>query len=190
MDVLGSTILESILTGVVASFTFYVILLFIRPKLKVSSQISCRHIANNTDEYKIKLVNKTFSMLYNVRYVLYYCIERDDGIHDIEEIQPLKTPLTSITGYSLKRDNTDYAVRITYIIDNKKYVLNEKTKLIFVIMCNHSLSNTSKCIRMEYRVNDIKEGMFETDKSMKIISNESCYIVNEPMNIEKKALEV
>lgn len=189
MDVLGSTILESILTGVFASFMFYLILLFIRPKLKVSSQISCRHIDDDTDEYKIKLVNKTFSMLYNVSYILYYCIERDDGIHDVTEIKPLKTLLTSITGYSLKRDNTDYAVRITYRIDKRKYVLNEKTKLIFVIMCNHSLSNTSKCIRMEYRESDIKEGMFETDKSMKIISDERSYDVKKTMNIEQKALE-
>ena len=169
MDWIDS-IISGVVSGVIASVVFFVMLLFVRPNLKVSEGMTSRMLNDGTLEIKIKIVNKTLSMLTNVSYSLYYCKEGKDGIHLIEELDPKKRPITSVSKYSFKKDNTDYAVRLTYNIDPDKYILFDNTKFIFVIMCNHAVSNTTKCIQKEYRKEDvIQNGVFETDKSMKIL---------------------
>lgn len=163
------SIITGVISGIIASITFFVMLLLIRPNVKVSDSISRRKLDDEKAELKIKIVNKSMAMLSNVQYTLYYCKEGKDGIHAIEEISPRKKPLTSISKYTLNKNNTDYAIRITYDVDMGKYALDDSSKLIFVFVCNHSISNTTTSIQKEYRKENIIDGIFETDKSMKVI---------------------
>lgn len=164
-----STIIGGVVSGVIASICFTVFLLLIKPKVRISDQICIESIGNDDRVYRIKIVNHTFAMLTNLRYVLHYCKIHGDGINTVTEISPRKTPLISIDKFSLSKRNTDYAVRVSYDIDKEKYPLNDNSKLIFTFMADHALSNTTTCIKKEYFFSDIVEGVFESDKSVKII---------------------
>lgn len=160
-------ILSSIITGLIASIAFYFILFAIKPRVKLSDVIC---ISGTSDKFKIakvKVVNLSHSMLMNVDYTLHYCVDYDDGLTDITEILPRKSSLSTIAKYT--RKNTDYAVRITYEIPNEQYPLLENAKFIFTLQASHPLSNTSKCIKREYRKEDLKYGEFESGKSVKFI---------------------
>lgn len=162
-------IIYSIITGIIASIVFYLILFTIRPRVKLSDVIC---ISGSSDKFKIakiKVVNLGRSMLMNVNYTLHYCVNYDDGLIDMTEIHPRKSSLSTISKYSHK--NTDYAVRITYEIPNEHYPLLENAKFVFTLQVTHPLSNTSKCIKKEYCKDDLKNGEFESGKSVKFISH-------------------
>lgn len=169
---LGSSILIGITSGVIASVCFALFLLLIKPRVKISNQICIEKDINTGVVYRIKIVNKTFAMLTNLRYVLYYCSMRGDGINTVTEIEPRKSRLISIDRNSLRRKNTDYAVRISYDIDKEKYPLNDNCKLIFTFIADHALSNTTTCIKKEYFAKDMIAGRFESDKSVKILHDQ------------------
>lgn len=166
---IGSTILTGIVSGIIASICFSLFLMLIKPKIKISDQICVENEGTKDVVYRIKIVNRTFAMLTNLKYILYYCEMHGDGISTITEIQPRKTPIISIDRFNLKKDNTDYAVRISYDIDPVAYPLNDKCKLEFTFMADHSWSSTTKCIKKEYYKDDLVSGVFESDKSVKII---------------------
>ncbi len=166
---LGSSIVIGIVSGVIASICFTFFMLLVKPKVSISAQICNETEGDKGNVYRIKIVNHTFAMLTNLRYALHYCEMHGDGITTITEIKPRKSQLISIDRFNLRKDNTDYAVRISYDIDQDKYPLNDKAKLEFTFIAEHSLSNTTTCKKMEYRAEDIVEGVFESDKSIKII---------------------
>ncbi len=168
MDV-GGTILTGIVSGIIASMCFSLFLMLIKPKVRISDHICAEEEDANDVVYRIKIVNLTFAMLTNLRYTLYYCKMHGDGISTLTEIQPRKTPIISIDPFSLKKSNTDYAVRISYDIDPVKYPLNDKCKLQFTFIADHALSSTTRCIKKEYYKDDIILGVFESAKSVKII---------------------
>ena len=170
----GSSIITGIVSGIIASVCFALFLLLVKPKVKISDQICVENEGEKDAVYRIKIVNCTFAMLTNLRYVLAYCEMHGDGINTIIEIAPRKSHLISIDRFNLKKDNTDYAVRISYDIDTSKYPLNDKHKLEFTFIADHSLSNTTTCIRKECFAKDIVAGVFESDKSVKIIRKHKC----------------
>lgn len=164
-----SSLGAGVISGIVASLCFSVFLLLIKPKVRISNEI-CREKETATSVvYRIKIVNHTYAILTNLKYTLHYCKMRGDGINEIIEIKPRKTPLISIDKNNLKKNNTDYAVRISYDIDLTECPLDDNCKLIFTFIADHSWSNTTKCIRKEYRQSEIIDGVFESDKSVKII---------------------
>ncbi len=166
---IGSSIIIGIVSGVISSTCFAVFLLLIKPKVKISDQICVENESETDVVYRIKIVNRTFAMITNLRYALFYCEMHGDGINTVTEIKPRKTQLISIDRFNLKKDDTDYAVRISYDIDPDQYPLNDKCKLEFTFIAEHSLSNTTTCIKKEYYAKDIVAGVFESDKSVKII---------------------
>lgn len=166
---LGSSIIIGIVSGIIASVCFAVFLLMVKPKVKISDQICIENAGGADAVYRIKIVNHTFAMLTNLRYVLVYCEMHGDGINTITEIKPRKSQIISIDRFNLRKDDTDYAVRISYDIDPQKYPLNDRCKLEFTFIADHSLSNTTTCIKKEYLAKDIVAGVFESDKSIKII---------------------
>lgn len=157
-----------VISGLIASGVFSMFLAMIKPKIKLSKQICLEPISGNKKVYRIKVVNMTLSMLTNLKYSLHYHEMHGDEISTVTEIEPYKKPIVSISGYSLK--NTDYAIRLTYDIDSETYPLNDKSKLVFTFIADHALSGTTKCIKEEYTLNEIKEGIFETGKSVRIIN--------------------
>ncbi len=153
-----------IISGIVATVFFSLFLLIVRPRIVISSEI-CKdpHLEN---VYRVKIVNKSRFILIGLNYSLYYCKDAGDGIKKIQEIPPINTSLTFLDKYT-KSGPDDYAVRLSYLIDADK--LKGGSTLEFKIMAKHSLSNTMCCKKAVYAFNNIKQGFFETGKSMKIL---------------------
>lgn len=162
----GENLIIGVISGIVASIFFTVILLLVRPKIKVSDKICC----DDNHVYRIKVVNKTCFMLTNIKYKLYYCRIHGDGITTMEEIQPRKSsPIIHVNKYSIFDKDANYAFRISYNIDFEKYPIDRNTKFEFVLIADHSLSNTTKCVNKDYCGEDIIKGVFESGQSTKII---------------------
>lgn len=88
--------ISSVITGIIASVVFYFVLFLIKPHVKLSDVIC---IDSESDKYrimKIKVVNLSRSMLMNVNYTLHYCVDYEDGLTDITEIPPKKTPSINV----------------------------------------------------------------------------------------------
>ena len=115
------TIVIGIISSIIASIVFYLLMILIKPRFVISDKISCIKVDDEYMDYMIKIVNKTRSVITNVNYMLTYCVEGEDGIVEIYTVAPLKSPIMNIDKYT--RKNTDYAVRITYRIRNGEYVL-------------------------------------------------------------------
>lgn len=167
----ANNIIIGIISGIISSIIVLLILAYIKPKIKVSDEI-CAHLDSSSPKYiyKIKVVNLTRSMLTNVHYNLYYCVMHRDDVIDLREVPPRKGPLTLIDKYNT--DNTDFAVRLSYLIDESEYPLTDNSKFQFTIYANHVLTNASVCIKKEYNKNSIfKEGIFETGASTKTTSH-------------------
>ena len=168
MDILNTCIM-GIVSGVIASICFSLFLLLLKPRVKISDKICVEFGEDNKKSFKVKIVNKTRFMISNIKYSLEYCKMYEDGIHTTDLIEPCKSPLFYIKRFTRNKNDTDYAVRISYNIDATKYPLDENSKLIFTFMATHSLSNTTTCIIREYYAKDIVDGFFESDESIKIL---------------------
>lgn len=161
------TILSGIITGLVASIIFAGILMLIRPKISVSNKICKRKLKNGDFLYCIKIVNRSRFLLTDVKCCLEYCTPSGSGNKRVTEIEPkIRKPIMYIDKYT--RKNEDYALRMAYEIDN--YPISENSYYIFTIQAKHSISNTVRTKRVIYNQYAIQEGIFETGKSMKILS--------------------
>ena len=167
MDI-EENLLIGVVSGIVASAFFTIILFLIKPKIKISDKICCETYQGK-DIYRIKIVNHTPFMLTNIRYKLLYCKMHGDGITTIEEVVPRKSPVICIDKYNIFDKEAKYAIRISYDIDLGKYNIDEDSKFEFVFIADHSLSNTTTCVKKEYFSENIINGVFESGMSTKII---------------------
>lgn len=168
MDI-QQTIIIGIVSSIIASLVFYILMILIKPKFVISDKIC---LAKQDDEYiyyKVKVVNRTRTYITNINYSLAYCEDGDDGITDFQIVPGLKSPLLNLEGYS--RDNMDYAARFTFRLDKEKYKLSSNSYFIFTFQANHSFSNAMKIKTKKYRLNDVREGIFETGTSTNILGN-------------------
>jgi len=163
MDIL----LTGVVSGIVASAVFYIFLLLVRPKIHISDDISESH-DDGKRIFRIKIVNKTCSMLTNVKYSLCYCKEISDGVFDSKEIVPIRPPINVISKYSGRDKYSEYAIRFIYEITPDIDI--SEGWLEFSIYAHHGFSNTCACVKKIYRAENIKIGVFETRTSMRIIS--------------------
>lgn len=166
-----SSLIIGIISGVIASIVIYIFVFMIRPNINISDKIA-QSSDNGECIYRIKIVNNSLCALFNVDYHLHFCSSKSDGLVNIEEITPLKSKITYISGFkSKKRDeNEKYAVRITFKIDESKYKLDDHSFLMFTLIATHGFTNTSKYIEKTYYIDDISKGHFETGKSMRILN--------------------
>lgn len=169
MDI-QQTIILGVVSSVIASTVFYLWMILIKPRFIISDKISKCNTGDEKIDYMIKVVNTTRSFVTNISYSLLYCEEGEDGIKDVCIVEPYKPPLTYMNKYT--RKNTDYAVRITYKIDEKQYPLNENTFFMFTFQAYHSFSNSMKIKKQIYRQENVKEGIFETGKSINILRSQ------------------
>ncbi len=170
MGVFCGNLVAGVISGFVASVVFLLFMLIIRPKIVLSDSIT----VDKNGIYKIKIVNKSFCRLSELKYDLRLCDDHGDGIVDIETIQPLKPRLDSIPKYSKKDKNSMYAIRISYKSkDNNCIINNNNSYLEFVVSAKHTLSNTYSVVSKNYRCNDIKFGIFETGKNINVLKDTS-----------------
>lgn len=169
MSELVTGVISGLISGILASLIFYVVLFSVRPKIHISDKICLTRNEKGELIYQIKVVNKTRSMLFNVGYTLLFCKKSNNGVYNTQDIQPLKEPIKVIAEYDKNNDNAEYAVRLSFPVKN----ISDKDEWFeFSICASHSFSNTSACMRKIYKKDDvdIKEGMFETKESMRILS--------------------
>lgn len=168
MDI-QQTIIIGIVSSIIASLVFYILMILIKPKFVISDLIC---LAKQDDEYiyyKVKVVNKTRTYITNIKYSLAYCEKEDDGITYFQIVPEIKSQLLNLGGYS--KDNTDYAARLEFKLKKEKYKLSGNSFFIFTFQANHSFSNAMKIKTKKYRLNDVREGKFETGTSTNILSN-------------------
>lgn len=163
------TIILGVISSIIVSAMFYFWMILIKPRFIISDKICASKKDDGYTDYMIKIANTTRSFITNVNYSLLYCIEGEDGLKDVRTIKPYKAPIRYMNKYT-KRD-TDYAVRITYRITEDEYPLNDSAFFMFIFQANHSFSNAMRIKKNIYHKNDIKCGIFETGKSVKILSH-------------------
>ena len=162
------TVLLGIISSIIASVVYYLLMIMIKPKFIISHKISKTPVDNEYTDYMIKVVNMTRTVITNVSYSLEYCIEGADDTIEVHTIEPLKKPLLNMDKYS--RHNTDYAIRITYRIKNKDFPLDDNTYFDFTFQAYHSFSNSLRIKKRRFTCDSVMEGIFETGKSTKILS--------------------
>jgi len=173
-----SALITGVISGVVASAMFYVFLLLVRPKIHISDKI-CYSYENGVLIFRIKVVNKTRAILFNVNYSLNFCENLDEGVYiNQKNILPIKKPITIIAKYDKKDKNSEYAVRLTFpgmcISDTDDQWFE------FSVSVSHGFSNTSVCMKKTYRFKDILPGIFEKGTSMNITKLNLPPISNQP----------
>ena len=165
------SILIGIASGIVASGLFFLIMSCIRPNIKISDEI-CRE---KDGLYRIKVVNLSRCMLFNLKYSLQYEYDNGKGVKTAQAIKPNKEPLIYLNRFKNKKNYYDYAIRITYdyVSHDNQYSLplidETHAQLVFTVIAEHSLSGKSKCIKKAYRLSNIQDGKFQLGESTEII---------------------
>lgn len=162
------TIIVGIISSVIASLVFYLLMILIKPRFIIADKICRKKVSDTETDYIIKVVNTTRSFVTNIKYSLIYCVEDDDGIKEVQTIDPLKTPLANMNKYT--RKNTDYAIRLTYRVKDEDYPMNDNSFLMFTFEAYHSFSNAMRIKKKIYFKDSIKDGIYETGRSTKILT--------------------
>jgi len=171
MEIAGN-LFAGIVSGVISSALVLVIFTIFKPRVKISDEISAKKLSNGKWLYQVKVVNLTRSMLTNVSYTLRFCKTYRDNMVETQEIEPLKNYLAIINRYDPRQKTANFAVRISYEIDEDTYTLSDGTNLEFTLFASHVLTNASLCKKKEYFAKDIcKNSLFEYGKSTKTVIN-------------------
>ncbi len=167
---LPDTVISGIISGVIASFCYAMVMFFVKPRIKISTDL-----AKWKDIYYVKVVNKTFATITDLDYSMYYCVNHADGVSTTVEIKPIKDKLVLVSRNNpFKKKYSDNALQLTFKIDMKKFPINDKDRCLeFHVLGNHSFSNTKKCVKQIFYEKNIKEGIFETGNSVKVLVNHS-----------------
>ena len=164
-----NVVLTGIVSSVFASVVYALIALCIRPRIEISDVI-CVTQENECCVYKVKVINKGWARLMNVYYTLDYCEDHDDDTSYLTNVRTRKGVITTID--KMNRSNTDYAVRISFLVDPQKFPMQANTRFIFTITATHPISNTSICKKKSFRAANIKNNSrFQTGKSMGFLSD-------------------
>lgn len=162
------TVLQGIISSVIASVVFYIWMIIIKPRFKIADMMCISDENDDEIEYKIKVVNHSRVMLTNVSYYLVFCENSIDEIKGIRIIPPAKTCVTTMNKYT--KNNTDYALRLTYCIKKSDFPLENGNHFIFVFQAYHSFSNALKIKKVMYDETSIRKGFYETGRSTKILT--------------------
>ncbi len=146
-------VLVGVLSSLIASIVYALLSFGIKPKIKISDKICVIKNQDGNYTYKIKIVNKSWFQLVNMSYHLNYGFSGRDDISYITEILPKKPPITTITRNNKK--NTDYALRVSYKINEGEFACNDNSYFEFTIQATHPLSNSVICKKVRYYKKDI-----------------------------------
>lgn len=158
-----SQIIMAVVTGVVASLVFFVILLCFKPRMKISPYICFDEGADDGEitKYYIKVINKTWYGLIDVQYTLSYINKQSDGKNFIEDIEPLCTPFKTFERqrpiYDCIHKEYDNCMQISYDLNEKRFpVLDDSQELCFTIVARHSVSGTIKYMQKSFNKDSFK----------------------------------
>ena len=167
------TAFSGVISGLIASFFFFLILFCIKPKIKTSEEVAKKEEDGKT-EYFIKVVNLSRSMFIDVEYTLNVCTDipmpgtchKPEVLIKTQRIKFSKEPITLINGY--KKDSNDFAVWLRVDEDLQNLVKEKGSYLEFNITGKHNISNRTKAFTVKYFKSHIKVGEFFCGKSTKI----------------------
>ena len=160
-------IFTGVISSIIATLVYALVSFFIRPNIE-TSKVMCVTKENGEVIYRVKIVNKTRARLMNVFYSLDYCEDTGDDRSFLTDIPTRKGIVTTIEKCNNK--TTDYAVRVSFKIDETKFPLKDNTRFIFTITATHPFSNTSVCKKTVYKKDDIvRDAVFQTGKSMNFL---------------------
>lgn len=163
-------IVTSILTGAVASFLVFLLCYLWKPNIIVSTDIAYNSL-NQT--VFIKVVNCSKVPIHDVTYELLKCENKGDGIVNVISCKPCKTAISIMNRYDCKDEEGKYAVRLSYGNNENKIFdwlnIDSNHYLLFNITAKHSFSGGIKTVSKKYVSSNIKNGKFETKKSMRIL---------------------
>jgi len=164
-----TTLFISVISGVFASFSFYVFLRVLKPNIKISPKI-----ARDKKEgiIKIKVVNLAKRDALDIRAELVLLVPKNvpNGIIYVRKpIELKKNYLINLSKYSKQDKNANYAFRFRAndsFIDDWNY---NGQYLIFKLIAKDEVSGFSKVFIKEYfSKGDIIDGDFEMGVSMEI----------------------
>ena len=163
-----NVILTGILSSIIASVVYALLSFGIKPRIKISEKICITQNKDGTFTYKVKFVNCSRVPLVNVSYHLDYGRYGRDDISYVTEILPNKPPISTITRKNKK--NTDYAIRVTYVVDSNMYPCVENSYFEFKIQATHPFSNSVVYKEKRYTVDNLSENCkFQTGENMDVL---------------------
>ncbi len=174
-----TSILTGVFSGVIASLLIALAMFGIKPRLEISDEI-CRDKEDGL--CRIKVVNRTRAGLVDVKYFLHAGFKSNDGLTDIYEVMCVKPRLEFMAPYS--RKNTDYAVRISY--DLNDYLTKDYNYLEFTISARHPFSGRTVVKRKIFDIQSVRCGKFQMGKIMTMLSeSQTCHHSGSYMSCPK-----
>ncbi len=170
MEIL-TTIVTGVLSGIVASVCFYLMLKHIKPRIEISPVMCIDDSDPDNVFYRTKFVNRSKKVITKLQYILQYIEIKQDCIHTIKTVEPHFPKLQMIDKYDKKDKDSRYALRISYKIPNMDE-LNDKgnVKWIFTVIAEDPDSGTTTCVKQEFLPKNIVHGKHETGKSLAYVA--------------------
>jgi hypothetical protein len=178
-------IIINILCSIVASFVFlFSILIFMRPSIKISTDVAKERGEDGADLYLFKFVNHSYFKAFDVYAELYQLqkIPIKDGINIgfNTRLTKIDLPVDRITNFDAypnalhtlfykKNNEASFAYRIK-CKTNLDEILNDEYKLIQLqITLRHGLTGLSEVFVQNYTdKNQLKQGSFAFGKNLNI----------------------
>jgi hypothetical protein len=186
---LQNNILQGIISGIIASSIFLLVLFMLKPRLVIGDKIACQYInfhGRDLRIYTFKVINKSLLFkLYDVKVMAYICEvlpnTNGDDIH-ATNIKLLGTETRTLAtfnrrhffqnillGDSLLKSRTDYAAQFSTEA-NLKTVLKNNTYIKCEVLAKHALTGFSKVFTREFKhESKIIDGTFLSGNSCEII---------------------
>ena len=162
------SLITGVVSGIVATILCFLVTALVRPKIKISPKFCVKRTSTNT-YYQIKIVNLSRTILTDVKYTMYFRERGADGNIRAISICPVEN-FCFISPYKIYGKGKEYAVKLKYIIDESKIILNNNTELVFDIFATHSISKNVTHKRIIFKENNkFENGTFEKGKSLEII---------------------
>lgn len=143
------SLLIGVVSGVVASVTYAILMKFMRPKIKIVD-VAIHNVEKNL--FIIKVINRTKSRITDVSCYLQYYSHMSNGFRSIE-VKPYISIPPTIEKYIDDRDSIDapsmYAVQYGFVVP-EEVNFSDEDMLVFSIKAVHPVSGTSSYDIMEY----------------------------------------
>ena len=160
---IGIAFLIGIVSGIVSSAIFYLLLRGLRPAIEISPYIACVQ-QEDTCYYDFKIINKSKRPLTNIRAhasIAKQVYVEGGPIFQTEKIPLIRDHYFEMGGFSLKDKNADYALRFATKFDLGSAWITNSDHVKLRVIATDSISGFSKAFVQQYTTkrNSIKTGL-------------------------------
>lgn len=172
--ILLNAVLIGIITSIIGSGSFLLILWFFKPRLKISPNNAHFNHRVEGEVWALKIINPSkFFSLFDVSISLYsisnYNVYGGKNGH-LSKIELKKDKIEFIPTLKSKEEDKDAKfARLLFTSHNLKAVLEKEETILFHVKASHELSGFSKVFQREYFSKSIiKDGKFSHGDSFEI----------------------